>query len=116
MTQVKRMQQNHTQVALRSGRAAHSLAARRAAFAAQMRDMALSDLADVSKRLKDLHAELERNDGRKWTHYDLAEKMDIRPRTFQSWENGEVENRNGNRKRPVHPAAGPRRSPLAAAG
>ena len=86
MTQVKSAQDRTKKLALRKRATPHSLAARRAAFAAQMRDMALSDLADVSKRLKDLHAELERKDGRKWTHYDLAEKMDIRPRTFQSWE------------------------------
>jgi transcriptional regulator with XRE-family HTH domain len=72
-----------------------SLASRRAAFAAQMREMALSDLKQVSERLKELHKELELKDARKWTHYDLAREMGIRPRTFQSWENGEVENSNG---------------------
>lgn len=83
------------QLALRKRADGRSLAARRAAFAEQMRQMALSDLSQVKDRLKGLHAELERVDGRKWTHYDLAAKMDIPPRTFQSWENGEVENRDG---------------------
>lgn len=72
-----------------------TLAARRAAFASQMRTMALTELSEVSKRLKSLHAELERKEGHKLTHYVLADKMKIAPRTFQSWENGEVENSDG---------------------
>jgi transcriptional regulator with XRE-family HTH domain len=95
MTQVKSAQPATREVALQRRGDARTLAARRAAFAAQMRDMALSDLSEVSARLKQLHAELERKDGRKWTHYELAQAMAIAPRTFQSWENGEVENRDG---------------------
>lgn len=60
-----------------------------------MRKMALSDLSQVSTRLKGLKAELERKEGRKWADYDLAAEMGIKPRTFQSWQNGEVENRDG---------------------
>lgn len=95
MTQVKSAQAERQKVALRKRAETPSLAQRRAAFAAQMREMALSELSDVSKRLKDLHREWEKKDGRKWTHYELAAAMDIAPRTFQSWENGEVENRDG---------------------
>lgn len=83
------------ELALRKRATPHSLAARRRNFAAQMHDMAVSDLSNVSKRLKGLHSDLERETGRRWTHYDLADAMKIAPRTFQSWENGEVENRDG---------------------
>lgn len=95
MTQVKSAQEQRQQLARFLSADHRSLAERRAAFAAQMRDMALSDLKQVSNRLKGLHEELEAKDGKQWTHYDLAREMGIRPRTFQSWENGEVENRNG---------------------
>jgi transcriptional regulator with XRE-family HTH domain len=95
MTQVKSAQDIPRQVALRKRADDRTLAQRRAAFAAQMRDMALSDLAQLSKRLKDLHQELEDFEGRKWTQMQLAEKMKIPYRTFQSWENGEVENEDG---------------------
>lgn len=95
MTQVKSAQRSGRQLARYPSADHRSLASRRAAFAAQMRDMALSDLKQVSERLKELHKELELKDARKWTHYDLAREMGIRPRTFQSWENGEVENSNG---------------------
>lgn len=95
MTRVKSAQAANSEVALQGRATTHTLAEQRAAFAAQMREMALSDLSQVSARLKQLHAELERKDGRKWTHYELAQAMDIPPRTFQSWENGEVENRDG---------------------
>jgi hypothetical protein len=57
--------------------------------------MALSDLAQVSARLKALHKELERKEGRRWTYYDLSEATGIPHRTWQSWEGGEVENRDG---------------------
>jgi transcriptional regulator with XRE-family HTH domain len=95
MTQVKGAQAKDRQVALRKRADDRSLAQRRADFAAQMRDMALSDLAQVSSRLKALHKEWEAKDGKRWTHYELAAAMKIPPRTFQSWENGEVENRDG---------------------
>jgi transcriptional regulator with XRE-family HTH domain len=95
MTQVKGAQEDSREVALRMRATPHSLAQRRASFEAQMRDMALSDLNALSDRLKALHKRLEQVDGRKWTQYQLADKMDIPPRTFQSWENGEVENRGG---------------------
>jgi ribosome-binding protein aMBF1 (putative translation factor) len=95
MTQVKSAQKISVELARYHGADHRSLAERRAAFAAQMRDMALSDLNQVSSRLKDLHHEFEEKDGRRWAHYDLAREMGIKPRTFQSWENGEVENRNG---------------------
>ena len=95
MTQVKSAQENPRQVALRKRANARTLAQRRAAFAAQMRDMALSDLSQVSARLKRLHKELEEREGREWTQQQLAEKTGIPYRTFQSWENGEVENRDG---------------------
>ena len=95
MTQARHAQRRPNQVALPQRATARNLAQQRAAFAAQMRAMALSDLKQVSERLKGLHKELERVDGRKWTHYELAQKMGIPPRTFQSWENGEVENSDG---------------------
>lgn len=83
------------EVALRKRASQPTLAHRRADLSAQIREMALTDLKNVSKRLKALHTELEEKEGRRWTHYQLAEGMKIPPRTFQSWENGEVENRNG---------------------
>src|SRR4051794_21390907 len=95
MTQVDGAQGTTPQLALKSRASRHSLASRRADFAARMREMALSDLSDVSERLKSLHRELELKDGRRWTQYELANKMEIPPRTFQSWEAGEVENRDG---------------------
>jgi hypothetical protein len=95
MTQVKSAQQLPRELARYLGADHRSLAARRTAFAAQMRAMALSDLSQVAKRLKGLKAELERKDGRKWSDYELAAEMNIKPRTFQSWQNGEVENRDG---------------------
>lgn len=95
MTQVKRAQANTGDFALHRQVDGRTLAQRRAAFAAQMRDMALSDLSQVSRRLKELHEELERKEGCRWTHYKLAAAMDIPPRTFQAWENGENENRDG---------------------
>lgn len=95
MTQVKGAQEFNGQLARYPGADHRSLAARRAAFAAQMRAMALSDLKEVSGRLKALKRELELKDGQKWADYDLAAAMGIKPRTFQSWQNGEVENRSG---------------------
>ena len=95
MTQSTHAQNQPSELALPQRATARNLAQQRAAFAAQMRDMALSDLKQVSERLKGHHKELERVDGRKWTHYELAQKMGIPPRTFQSWENGEVENSDG---------------------
>lgn len=95
MTQVKSAQEERQKVALRKRAETPSLARRRAAFAAQMREMALTDLENVSARLKSLHKEWERKDGRTWTQLELAEAMRIPYRTFQSWENGEVENSDG---------------------
>jgi transcriptional regulator with XRE-family HTH domain len=95
MTQVKSARLNHRELARYLGADHRSLTARRAAFAAQMRAMALSDLSEVAIRLKGLKGELERREGRKWSDYDLAAEMGIKPRTFQSWQNGEVENRDG---------------------
>lgn len=84
-----------SKVALRKRADDRSLAQRRADFEAQMKQMAIDDLDAVSKRLKGLHRELERVDGRKWKQYELAAAMKIPPRTFDSWENGEVENSDG---------------------
>jgi len=60
-----------------------------------MRDMALSDLAAVSARLKALRKEWEQVDGRKWTDLEMAQAMKIAPRSFQHWQNGKGENRDG---------------------
>lgn len=57
--------------------------------------MAVSDLDKVSERLKGLHAELEKLEGRRVTFYELADGIGVAHRTLQSWENGEVENRDG---------------------
>lgn len=95
MTQASSAQLPTRELAWKPARKGLTLAQQRANFAAQMRAMALSDLEQVSKRLKGLHVEWEREDGRRWTHYELAAAMKIAPRTFQSWENGEVENTNG---------------------
>lgn len=95
MTQVKSAQEIRRELALRKRADGRTLAQRRAAFAAQMRDMALSDLSQVSVRLKGLKREVQRADGREWSDHELANAMKIAPRTFQSWQNGEVENRDG---------------------
>lgn len=53
-----------------------------------------SELPAVSTRLKDLRAELARVRGvREVSQYAVAHEMGKAPRTFQSWENGEVEPR-----------------------
>jgi transcriptional regulator with XRE-family HTH domain len=95
MTQVNSAQVPTRELALRKRADDRNLAQRRAAFAAQMREMALSDLDQVSRRLRGLHKDLERKEGRKWTDIEIAQAMKLSPRTFQSWQNGEVENQDG---------------------
>lgn len=95
MTQVKSAQHTSVQVALRPGKDPRTLAQKRADLVAQVNAMALADLQEVSARLKALHKELERKDGRKWTQIDLADATGIPYRTLQSWETGQVENRGG---------------------
>jgi len=67
MTQVKCAQDERQQLALRKRADRRSLAQRRADFAAQMREMTISDLAGVANRLEALHKELERKTSRTWT-------------------------------------------------
>lgn len=95
MTQVKSAQDKCSRVALRGKKDPRTLAAKRADLLAQIDAMALTDLAQVSARLKSLHKELERKEGRKWTQIDLADATGIAYRTLQSWETGQVENRDG---------------------
>lgn len=95
MMQVKSMQVDPRKLASRMPSDARTIAQRKRDLIAQVEKMALSDLSKVSSRLKGLHADVERLDGRKWTYYELSEATGIPHRTFQSWENGEVENRDG---------------------
>ena len=89
------MQEDRTQVALRSRNQAHSLAERRAEFEARVREMATDDLKQVAKRLKALREELERKSGEPWRIQDVAEKAKIPLRTYAAWEGGENEARGG---------------------
>lgn len=57
--------------------------------------MGLLDLEAVKKRLKALHTELDHNNG-KTTQQDIAAALNVPYRTFQSWENGEVETERDN--------------------
>lgn len=47
--------------------------------------MALADLESVKTRMKELRARTSLK------QYEVAAKLDVPPRTFQTWENGEVE-------------------------
>lgn len=59
--------------------------------------LADDELPDLSQRLKDLRKELERKRGERVPQYVVAKEAgDIPPRTFQSWENGEVETEGEN--------------------
>lgn len=65
------------------------------------RDAAMALLSDqelpaVSGRLKALRAELARKEGSRITQYQLAERINVPPRTYQSWENAEVETEGEN--------------------
>lgn len=95
MTQVKGAQKNSGQLARYSRRDPRSLAERRAAFAAQMRAMALADKQAVARRLRELKLEYERLEGHEIADYDLAPAIGVKYRTYQSWVNAEVENRDG---------------------
>jgi transcriptional regulator with XRE-family HTH domain len=55
--------------------------------------MAVTDLSQVSARMKDLR----KATGLK--QHEVAQKLGEPPRTFQSWENGEVETDRANYKR-----------------
>lgn len=50
-----------------------------------------NELPAVSKRLKGLRKELARKEGRRVPQYEVAHDLNVPPRTYQSWENGEVE-------------------------
>lgn len=83
--------------ATRRVRDPRSLATRRAAFAQQViaaqeaqEAMAIADLEGVSRRMKQLR------DRSGLSQYDAAYDMGVRPRTYQSWENGEVETTRAN--------------------
>jgi transcriptional regulator with XRE-family HTH domain len=54
-------------------------------YAARNGIVALSELGEVSRRIKELRnsADLKQ--------YEVAAKLNVPPRTYQSWENGEVE-------------------------
>lgn len=53
-------------------------------------NMGLADLSQVRDRMKALRTRT----GLK--QYEVAQKIDVPPRTFQSWENGEVETEREN--------------------
>jgi transcriptional regulator with XRE-family HTH domain len=103
MTQVKSAQGERGKSAWRKRAGGRTLAQRRADLEAQVRRhlgteelMALTDLSQVKARLKDLHRQLDRREGRKVTQYEIADSIDVPHRTFQSWENAEVETEGRN--------------------
>lgn len=59
-------------------------------YAARNGIVAISELAEVSRRIK----ELRKRSGLK--QYEVAAKINVPPRTYQSWENGEVETDKSN--------------------
>lgn len=59
-------------------------------FAARDGIVALTELTEVSKRIK----RLRKRSGLK--QYEVAAKINVAPRTYQSWENGEVETTREN--------------------
>lgn len=95
MTQVNRAQQSRALFAWNPERKGRTLAQRRADLEAQMRAMALSDLQAVARRLGELHERLNYKHGRRWTQQEIAEKVGVPYRTYQSWAEGHVENRDG---------------------
>lgn len=52
--------------------------------------MALTELSEVSARIKELRGRTD------LTQYEVAYKLKVPPRTYQSWENGEVETSRAN--------------------
>lgn len=95
MTQASSAQPKRQQRAWKAESNGRTLAQRRADFAAQMRDMALSDLSAVAERLRVLHARLERETDRRWGQQEIAQKANVAYRTFQAWEGGKNENADG---------------------
>lgn len=93
--QVKDMRNPRTQVALRSPRNPHSLAARRAELEARVRQMATDDLEKVGTRLRELREELAQKEGRQWRMQDVVEANNLALRTYAAWEGGENENQGG---------------------
>lgn len=97
MTQATYTQARRRKLASNPARKARTLAERRADFEHQMREfaatdgiVALTELAEVSKRIKTLR----KRAGLK--QYEVAAKINVAPRTYQSWENGEVETSKEN--------------------
>lgn len=97
MTQASYTQRKHTKLASNPARKARTLAERRAdletqmrEFAARNRTVALTELTEVSQRIK----HLRHRSGLK--QYEVAAKINVAPRTYQSWENGEVETSRAN--------------------
>lgn len=97
MTQVNRAQDSRNTLASTPRARVRTLATRRADLEHRIRlslatdpAVALTDLPHVSARLK----ELRKPTGLK--QHEAAAKMSIPPRTFQSWENGEVETDRAN--------------------
>ena len=93
MTQESRTQESRTPLAPYMPRDRRSLAARHSDFRRQVEaavtaqeTMAIADLQAVSGRIK----ELRKRAGNP-SQYDVAYLMGVKPRTYQSWENGEVE-------------------------
>jgi transcriptional regulator with XRE-family HTH domain len=98
MTQVKSAQRASNEVASTRHARVRTLASRRADLEQQVRlslasdaSMALTEPDQVSARLK----ELRKRAGNP-AQYKVADALNVPPRTFQSWENGEVETDKGN--------------------
>lgn len=97
MTQASYTQASRKKLASNPARKARTLAERRADFESQMREfaardgiVALTELTEVSKRIE----RLRKRSGLK--QYEVAAKINVAPRTYQSWENGEVETSKAN--------------------
>ena len=97
MTQASYKQSRRRKLASNPARKARTLAERRADFESQMREfaardgiVALTKVTEVSKRIK----RLRKRSGLK--QYEVAAKINVAPRTYQSWENGEVETSKAN--------------------
>lgn len=54
-------------------------------YATRNNAVALAELSEVSKRIKELRGKTDLR------QYEVAAELNVPPRTYQSWENGEVE-------------------------
>lgn len=103
MTQSSNAQPISSDLAWRTARKGRTLAQRKADFEKQVRStlaansqMAVTDPDQVKARMKRLRARYADEVGRKVTQYEIAGDLGVPHRTFQSWENAEVETDKAN--------------------